>query len=86
MCDFSLDLVKGEVYVDAPQSIQDLKDGILEVTKDIQLHMCELVMENFQSSLQLDKHTLLYFKIYPFSYIKVKYAIGKPIIWGYQNF
>ncbi len=43
--------VKDKVYANAPQSIQDLKDGIREVIEDIQPQMCELVMENFMKRI-----------------------------------
>ena len=36
-----------KVYADAPQSIQELKGKIRSVIDEIELQMCENVMENF---------------------------------------
>ena len=39
--------VKDKVYADAPQSIQKLKEKIRAVIDEIELQMCENVIENF---------------------------------------
>ena len=39
--------MKDKVYADAPQSIQELKEKIRAVIDEIELQLCENVMENF---------------------------------------
>ena len=39
--------MKGKVYADAPQLIQELKEKICDVIDEIGPQMCENVMENF---------------------------------------
>ena len=42
-----LGYAKDKVYADASQSIQELKEKICVVNDEIELQMCENVMENF---------------------------------------
>ncbi len=43
--------VKGKVYANNPQTIQELKDNIRGVIREIEPHLCENVIENFDKRM-----------------------------------
>lgn len=52
---FLLVYMNDKVYIDAPQSIQQLKQKIRTATDDIETQMCENIMKNFNKGVRFCK-------------------------------